>query len=607
MTSKKNILYLILLISTISFSQTRTITGTVISKDDKYPIPGATAIIEGTTKGTATDIDGNFKLDITPEDKVLVVSFVGMRAQKITIGEQSSFTIVLETETVGIEEVVITVPYGVQKKESFTGSVGLLQSDQLQKAQAVSVEKMLQGNVTGVISNSTSGQPGGSSEVRIRGIGSINASSEPLYVIDGVPVNSGGMSELSSSHNILSTLNPADIESISVLKDAAATSLYGSRASNGVIMITTKKGKEGKTKYTVRTQQGVSTLPNHKLEMLNTAQYMELRKEAMVNAGYDSIFINENLGKDTANTNWFEEVYRLGYSQNYDVEASGGSDKTSFYMSGSYKNDKGIVIGTGLDRLTGRLNITHKANDNISFGAKVTAAQTRQELTHGAGENADPVTGAYLLAPNIPVKKNTGEYYFDNYTYNVIGINQLDENSNQTGRFIGNIFGEYKFLTNFRFKTINNIDYIVINENKYISPLTPDGKAYNGLGVRANTKDITKTSSNTISYDKTLKEVHSINILGGYEVQESENNSNSMTASNFPANDIKTLSAAAEPLLTKSRFNRWAIISYISNFQYNFRGKYYASASFRRDGSSRFSPNNKWANFWSIGGSWRIS
>jgi len=587
-------------------AQNRIITGTVTSSEDNLPLPGTTVTIQNTTTGTQTDLDGKYKIEVNTPNAVLVFNFIGMKEQKITIGISNTYNIVMKPDVVGIEEVVVTVPYGVQKRETFTGSLGLLQSDDMKKQRDESIDKMLQGAVAGVNSNTGSGQPGSKSEVRIRGIGSISASSEPLYVIDGIPVSSGP-NDANSSTNILVTINPGDIESVSVLKDAAATSLYGSRASNGVIMITTKKGGNGKTNYSFSSQQGITTRVNSNLKILNSSEYLTIRKEEMQNAGYGANYISAELGSDSINTNWQKEVYRYGYIQKYDFSATGGNDKTNFFMSGSYNNEKGIVINTGIRKMSARMNVTHKANENLSFGTKITLANTFQQVPHDQMANSNEVYGSYSLAPNFAIKKNDSTYNFTNQTYNVVGMSNLDEITNTTNRLLANAFLEYKINKKLTFRTINGIDYINFSQFQYVSPETPDGSARNGIMTKGISTENTATTSNTIDYSTKIKDQHSFDFLGGYEVQYSKTDSTLISTSNFPSTSIRELSNGTNVEKIKTPETDWAIISYLSNLQYNFKGKYYFSGSYRRDGSSRFSGENRWSNFWSSGFSWRIT
>lgn len=606
MIKKIHLLFFSLLLSCLAFAQTRTITGTVISSEDNLPLPGVSVVIENTSIGTQTDIDGRFSLEIKPDYKIIVFRFVGMKSQKIVIGNGNTYNITLSPDIVGIEEVVVTVPYGVQKKETFTGAMGLLQNDDLKKQRDESIDKMLQGAVAGVNTSTGSGQPGSKSEVRIRGIGSMSASSEPLYVIDGIPVSSGP-SDADGTSNLLSTINPGDIESVSILKDAAATSLYGSRASNGVIMITTKKGAAGKMSFNFSTQQGIISKANSNLKLLNTSEYLMLRKEAMINAGYGNDYINSELGSDSISTNWQKQVYQYGYSQKYEFSTTGGNDKTNFFISGSLNNEKGIVINTGLRRMTARLNLNHSVNEKLQFGTKITLANTFQNIPHDQNAKANEVYGSYTLAPNTPVMRNDSSYYFTNNTFNVVGISNLDSYTNNTNRLFANANIEYKLNKHITAKTVNGIDYIDFNQEQFIHPETPDGASKNGIMYKAITREYTTTSSNTIAYNNKFDTVHSVDVVAGYEVQYSNNDSTVIGTSNFPTSTIRILNAGTNLEKLKAPETDWAIISYLSNLQYNFKGKYYLSASFRRDGSSRFLGINRWSNFWSSGFSWRMT
>jgi len=609
MLKRFNFIIISLLFSFTISAQNRTITGNVVSSEDNLPLPGVTVMIKNTTSGTQTDLDGNYKIEITTPNAVLVFSFIGMSQQTITVGNSNSYSIVMKPDVVGIEEVVVTVPYGVQKKETFTGTLGLMQADDMKKQRDESVDKMLQGAVAGVISNTSSGQPGSKSEVRIRGIGSINASSEPLYVIDGIPVSSGP-NDANNSTNILSTINPEDIESVSVLKDAAATSLYGSRASNGVIMITTKKGTIGKTRFSFSSQQGITSRVNSKLKVLNSSQYLTIQKEELRNAGYSDDYISLNAGSDTINTNWQKEIYRYGYVQNYDISASGGDDNTNFFMSGSFNNEKGIVINTGIRKMSARMNVNHKVNDKLSFGTKITIANTYQQIPHDQLANTNEVYGSYSLAPNVPIKKNDSTYTFTNLGkpfFNVVGTSNLDKNTNTTNRLLATAFVEYKITKKVTFKTVNGIDCIDFTQNQFINSQTPDGAGKNGLMTKGVSVENTVTTSNTLNYNTKIGERHSFDFVGGYEVQYSKNDSTMAETSNFPSSTIRVLNTGATLEKLKTPETDWAIISYLSNLQYNFKGKYYFSGSFRRDGSSRFLDDKRWSNFWSSGFSWRIS
>ncbi|MBK8806420.1 MAG: SusC/RagA family TonB-linked outer membrane protein [Bacteroidales bacterium] len=615
------VLSFLLLFTNYLLSQTGEISGTIYGADDNLPLPGVTIAVEGVSGlGTVSDFDGNFKISGVHDTAFLVLTFVGYETLKIKAKENLS-KISLNPYIQTIEEVVITVPYGSQKRETFTGSVGILQAKQLDKLPISSFEKSFQGNIAGVQTTSASGQPGSGTQIRIRGIGSISAGSEPLYVLDGIPINAQQLSRTSSATdqaataevsdvNILSGLNPSDIESITILKDAAATSLYGSRASNGVIMITTKSGTGGKTKYAFNTTHGFSKIAQNSFRTLTASEFLELRQEALLNAGYTIDEVTQLNGNATVATNWFDEVYDYGYYSNYELSASGGTDKTNFYISGMYRNEEGIVINTGLEKYSGRLNITHKASDKLNFGAKVSITHTNQLLTPGSSLLTDPVVGAYILPPNMSLRNTDGSYnysYNSQIAYNVIGISEADSHYNATNRVLANVQMQYKIIKDLQFKTIFNYDNVNLQENGYISPLTPDGSIVNGRAWQLNIDQNILSSSNTLNYSKEFHKKHTIQALIGYEVQTSNKQITDINASQFASNQIQSLGTATSFDVPNAYNPKSNMQSFISSLQYNFNNSFYLSGSLRRDGSSKFSTGGKWGNFWSVGAAWRIT
>jgi len=601
------ILFFSFFIPVAIWGQNITITGTVIDKTDNFPIPGASVVAKGTLLGTSTDFDGMFSLSIPDTLHVLTVSFIGMKSQEINIATQQEIFVALEPDVVGLEEITISVPYSKQSSDTYTGSVTVLRPKQLETGSPESIDKALQGNAPGIRATSPSGQPGSAAEIRLRGTGSLSAGSAPLYIIDGVPVNTGSMTSLSDNSNLLATLNPSDIESVSVLKDASATSLYGSRASNGVILITTKNGKKGETKYQFSTTQGISQITDPSFRMMNSQEYIAWKRHAMINSGYSESRILLELESDSVNTDWFDEVYRVAYSQSYEFSASGGSENTNFFISGKYNNDQGIVIGTDYEGITARANIEHKASDKLTFGTKSNIAVSTQNHTQSGDAKANPVVAAYLNKPTTPVYDEDGTYYFDNQTFNPVGISALNTNETKINRYFGNAYAEYEILHDLEFKSIFSADLINVKEFQFLHPETPDGEAINGYGAEANSKSIDMTSSNTLSYTKRFAKVHTATLLGGYEVQSNTTELSSASASNFANPNITSLSSASNKMDVSSDYEQSRIVSYFSNLQYSLLDKYYLSGSFRRDGSSKFSPNHKYANFWSLGFSWRVS
>lgn len=608
-------LFILLVITSItSIAQTRTVTGKVTSAENNEALIAATVsamekdangAYKYTTYGTYTEIDGSFTLEIPESAAGLEFSYIGMETKVVPLTSATEYVVSLQADGLMIETVVVTVPYGKQKKESFTGSLSSLKSDDIATAQASSFERALQGQVPGVVLSTTSGQPGSSSEIQLRGAGSISAGSSPLIVIDGVPMFSGETSQNSESSSILNSLNPNDIENISILKDAAATSLYGSRASNGVIMVTTRSGKSGKTVYNFSTSQGLGIIAKNNFSLMNAEEYKGWLTDAMRNAGKTEAEIADELLDDTASTDWFDEVYRKAWTQSYELSAQGGNDNTLFFASGQYKNEQGIVDGTGMERFSARLNITHKPSDKCSFGFKLNPSYTEQDITVEPGYTSSPVTTAYTAKPTVAVM-NGDSYNFNNKFYNPVGLINLNKDYNQTKRLLSNAFLEYKLPLHLEFKTIANIDYINVDEYLYLHPQTPDGSDKNGVSEYFSTQVTTMTSSSTLKWDyKNYK--HALQIMGGFEVESNKLAYSNMIASNFASENLSNIANASQMEQMNEFDKASSLLSGISSIQYNYAAKYYLSASFRVDGSSKFSPSNRWAPFWSIGGSWIIS
>jgi TonB-dependent starch-binding outer membrane protein SusC len=589
-----------------------TVTGKVLDSGDSQPIPGASVIIPGTLVGAATGFDGDFELSVPDSTQYIQISSIGYQPKSIALSAGvSGLVVMLETETVGIGEIVISVPYSRQSSDTYTGSATVFRPGSSASA-PTSVDKMLQGNSAGLTSNSGTGQPGAASELRLRGAGSISASSAPLFVVDGIPLNSSNIGANPSSPgeqlggtsaqaNPLEFLNPNDIESITILKDASATALYGARASNGVIMITTKKGAEGKTKFSLSANSGLSMRINPSFRMMNSEEYRAWRAAAFENAG-----IGASLDYMDASTDWMDEVFRLAYSQSYNASAAGGSATSTYYLSGSYKSDEGIVEATSHDLYSARANITHKANSKIEIGSEMAISAAEQHGTRKPGDKADLVTAAYIARPDYPVRNTDGSFFLDANFANPAALAQLDINRMQTNRVFANAYAKAQICNSVSFKTIVNYDMSAMDSYMFLHPATPDGKPVNGIGSAVNAKQQSLTSSNTLSWDKKT-DSHSFGIVAGYEAGRTALGQNFAAASNFASPSATELSAASNPIDVFSHSEEHRIISALSSANYGYKGRYYLSASARYDGSSKFSPKHRYAPFWSAGISWRIS
>lgn len=596
------------LFAVIAIAQDIQVTGKVTSADDGSILPGVSVYIKGTTTGTTSDINGTYSLDV-PADATLVFSFIGMKTVEVPVNSMNTIDIALESDVTGLEEVIV-VGYGVTTKASFVGSSSVVKSDEISIVPTSSFEKTLQGNVTGLLASSSSGTPGSNTNILIRGIGSINASTEPLFIVDGVPVASGDYAQRQATTNALASIDPSDIESITVLKDASATSIYGARASNGVIVINTKKGKEGKTIFEFNSQVGVSERVTDNFEVCSPDEYKELIYEQWVNSGVSpEVAYSKISNMGNIETNWMDEVFRKGIDQKYSLSARGGNEKTRFFISGNYRNQEGIVIGSDFKRYSTRLNIDHNANDRIKIGLNNTISYTSANGASGGGYYSDPITSAFFVPPVYPVFNEDGTYFQEipeNINYNPVSSALLDQNRNDQKRYLGNMFSEVKIIEGLLYKLSAGIDHFSLGEWLYWNPKTPSGEDYEGYSEYASLERSSWVVTNTLNYNKQI-ESNSINVLLGQEAQKINEFSTYTATSKFPSDKVTTMVNGAEPLTASSSEQGASLASFFGNINYNYENKYYLTLSGRMDGSSRFGTNNRWANFGSVGASWRLS
>ncbi len=615
------------------------ITGTVSSAEEG-PLPGVSIVVKGTTIGTTTDGSGKYSFSIPANATVLTFSFMGYKTQDVAIEGRRVIDLVLQSDARELEEIIV-IGYGVAKKSTFTGSATNVKTEKITGIPVTSIEKALKGNVPGLMSQNNSGQPGSQAAVIIRGIGSINAGTEPLYVIDGVPVLQGNLSQMRSStatnttqlYNTLSSLNPADIESITVLKDASATSIYGSRASNGVVLITTKRGKEGKAKVSFSQQTGFSSRANKHFKVLTTPEYLGLELESRLNVAQTTAvtdaFLNSLAVKEATitdlrnfdryyNEDWMKWAYKdNALTQSWDLSVNGGNDKTQVFASASYFNQEGIVIRSNMERYSLRANITQKVSEKITFGLNSTLSYNRQEspLTTSAFF-LSPVAGSVFTPPFNPAKNADGTWHDGPLGTGLIGNSGVNFAANheyndfwgKTYRALGTSYLQWEIIPGLVAKTNWGVDFQSLAEYGWDDQRSRGNTAYGvGRASQSQNNALTWTGTNTLSYSKSLLDQHNIDVLVGQEAQSY--NLYELYAANetFASFSLRELASGARPTTAWGSQTNYTFLSYFGRANYNFMNKYYFSGSFRRDGSSRFGANNRWANFWSVGTSYRIT
>ncbi|MBN2349624.1 MAG: TonB-dependent receptor [Bacteroidales bacterium] len=590
------------------------ISGTVTSSEDGSPLPGASVVIKGTTAGIATDINGQFSLRV-PSDAILVFSSVGMVSQEIPVNGRTQIDVVMAPELIGLDEVVI-VAYGTIRKEANTGSVGVVSSEALQDIPEISVDKLLSGKVAGVQVTSTTGQPGSNSQVRIRGISSIYAGNQPLYVVDGIPIMEGDQSVFTNTSNTLSAINPNDIESISVLKDAAAASVYGSRAANGVILITTKSGKSGKSQFNLRTSFGMEKLANDNgFGVLSPVQYIDYYRDAIVNAGLDpdlpsSPYYLPYSMLEGPTTNWLEEFTRTGQIFNVELSASGGNEKTTTYFSGSYNKHEGAFYGVDFQKFQFRSNIDHKINDKLDLGVKINAAHTyANDVAMQSLYYVNPIFAGIALSPFTRMKNDDGSYNLDDFGYwantNPAANTAYDEQWEKQYRMNGNISLGWKIIEGLSFKTINSYEYTGSEGRRYWSAAA-DPTVDKGTLQTSRRFYQLMTTSNTLNYRK-LIDKHSIQAIAGQEASTYYYNYFYLSSPDVDPEIPFPTTATSDADDGDYAQSEYTLLSYFGILYYNFDNKYFLQGSVRSDGSSRFGADTKWGTFYSVSASWNIS
>ena len=626
----KKVLLLLILISTISFSvsfaQNKTASGKVTSISDGLPLPGVSVFVKGSPAiGTQTDAQGLFRLDVPAGATTLVIRYIGFKQKDVAI-TAGTINIQLEDDQTQLSEVVV-VGYGEQKKASLTGSTSKLTAQVIKDLPVAGIDQALAGRLAGVQINQNSGTPGGGISVRIRGSSSISASNQPLYVIDGVPLSTGDFSQLGyggQTVNALTDINPSDIESIDVLKDASAAAIYGSRAANGVVLITTKRGASQKTQISFNSYYGTQEFwknPN----FLNREQYLEVMTDALINDGELPVgsagadFVDYYYGAPTGNqafladesinTDWIKEVTNAAPIQNYDLSLNGGDAKTKYFFSGTYLNQEGVVIGSQYQRISGRLNLDHNINDKLSF---VSSLQINKALNNRiVSDNTlyGPFANSLAASPLWPVKINN-QYTRPQFFYSspvAEGIENDDETRNF--RSLGNVTGKYKILSGWNLNATTGFDVLNIDERRYTPTNYPGSSATatNGSGTNAYTTVTGYLLQAFTDYTKTFNEKHNINAVFGSSFENTQNRSAFVTGIGFPGEKFRFVSSAATVNSGSNTLTQNSLISVFSRINYDYKSKYLLSINARTDGSSRFGDNNKFGIFPSISAGWRMS
>ncbi|WP_280750981.1 MULTISPECIES: TonB-dependent receptor [unclassified Parabacteroides] len=637
---KLSVLLVILVLSLQGMlAQERQITGKVTSSEDGLPMIGVAVMDKQSMRGVATNADGEFSIRIDERTKSLQFSYVGYKTIEVPI-TGNSMTVVMDPDFVAIDEVMV-VAYGTGKKSTFTGSATVVKSEALEKITTSNITQALQGQSSGVQVINSSGQPGDSGAILIRGIGSMNASSSPLYVVDGVAYD-----------GIMNAINPADVESMTVLKDASATALYGSRAANGVIMITTKKGSSDKGQVNFRSTWGYSNLAVDLPRALTPQEFTTLTWWAMRNGRQDQGYTADESNQYATNYlknelkinpfsidqpvglngemdpnaqllfwgDWRDEILKSRLRQEYNLDFSGKNDKADYYFSGGYVNDKGIFAAQKFERFSLRSNLNYQVKNWLKVGTNTSLSHSIREVW------LDEKTIWFLrtISPTYPVyvwDPTTGDYQRDGNgnkifdygddraawtAWNPLADAAYNPSPETTNNISTRNYIEITFLPELKFRTNFSVDHYSRTYDGYTNPEYGFASGYGGEVYKEIRQNISYTINNLLTYDKTFGD-HRVNVLLGQEAYALHYKYLQAAKRGLPFLGLTEIDSASEMNSMSSYSNKYRLLSWLSRVEYEYKDRYYVSGSFRTDGSSRFHPDSRWGKFWSLGASWRIS
>ncbi|MBF9142124.1 SusC/RagA family TonB-linked outer membrane protein [Hymenobacter properus] len=657
---KKILLMSLMLMFTLlhgAMAQTRTVTGRVTDQATGTGLPGVTVLLKGTTNGVSTNSDGAFSLSVPESGGTLVFSSVGMTTQERAIGSDSQFSVALVTDTKQLNEVVVTGYGAQQERRNVTGAIATVSSAQYRDQPIIGVDQALQGRAAGVQVTQSSGTPGSGISVRVRGAASIGASNEPLYVVDGLPVITGNTTQLASGNQLtngLNDINPNDIESIEVLKDASAAAIYGSRASNGVVLITTKRGKSGKARIDLDYYTGAQSVWK-KPQVLNGEQQTQLfldaaanRYPANANGNYPAFGYVFRTNADLAayiygpgdvgpadaagirnyvtpagnpirpltqfqnpstaiSTNWSNEVLRTAPISNYGLTFSGGSDASRYRLALNYFDQQGTVVGSGFSRGSARLSVDNKLSEKVRMGTTLGLTQSVNNRINNDNSIYGVLTTARLTPADYPIYNANGTYYKDASSLeNPVAAAKEPYIKSTNNRLIGSQYTEFELIKNLKYRATFGIDFTYGRDDRFYSTLTRAGATSSGDATAATLQDLNYNHISAFNYSKTFGEDHTLSALLVAEFQRDRESDIFTNVTGFPSNSIRELAAGATKVTSTSSTTGNALFGTLAKIDYAFKGRYLLSASVRRDQSSRFGADNQVGYFPAGSVGWRV-
>lgn len=622
------ILFAVLITAGSAWAQVRTITGTVTDSGNEALI-GANIFVKGNTAtGTVTNIDGQYTIRASSGD-ILVFSYIGYVTREVAVGDQNEINVVLQVDRALLGEVLV-VGYGVQQRSDLTGSVSSISGEDIASLPVSSLDAALQGRAAGVFIRTPSGTPGAGISMQIRGNTSISGSGEPLYVIDGIPMISEDLSGLFSggqATNSLADINPNDIASIEILKDASATAIYGSRGANGVVVITTKRGRSGQSNINVNYYRGAQSVTN-KIDMMSSREFLDLMNDAAqqdnrdLGTTYPENYVSNFWGYDLTdpdlelqNTRWYDEIFRIAPITNYEISAAGGSGNTVYYTSMSYLDQEGTQFGTGFERFSGRVNLDTDINNWLDIGTSLSVSRTVHDRTINDNSLYGVVINTLAADPLMPVYEEDGTYA-DPFAY--FGWWMLDNpmlianeyfRETRTVRGLGSVYGEANLLPGLNFRSSLSIDFTQLDDEAYTPSISRESRSggFNGFGNYLTTQDFTWIAENYLTYNSNLAENQTLNAVVGTSFQVSDRSFSSMRAQGYPNDQFIKTSVAGRVTSANTSGTSWALSSYFFRGNYAYDNRYLVTVTGRLDGSSRFGSDTRYGFFPSGSVAWRVS
>jgi TonB-linked SusC/RagA family outer membrane protein len=607
----------LLSLASTSLAQTtpaQTVTGTILDAADRTPLPGVTVVVKGTTVGASTDLNGQFTLALPVGNNTLVISAVGYVSQTVN-ATSGTVSVALKSDVKQLSEVVVT-GYSEQNRKTLTSAISSVKGDELRDIPAASPDQLLQGKAPGVQVSANSGVPGGGVFIRIRGSNSVNASNDPLYVVDGVFINNSNLIATGLGNQVasnpLADLNPQDIESMEILKDANATAIYGSRGANGVVLIRTKRGKAGdKTRITFNTYHALSKAPK-KFDLVTGQELATLENERFLNDGgnpallpYRSVAAGgRGLPEEQQTYDRLSDVFRTAQTQSYELSAAGGSEKTQFYIGAGYFKQEAIARPTDFDRFSLRVNLDNSVNDKLRIGTSTALTRTHRNVSSNDNNPVGVINSALYPRTNLPVYNPDGSYAkygsFDNHQALIDNLN----NDAVGTRGISNLYGEYRLRKNLTLRSSWSIDFNEMYENNFNNTLILAGQP-RGTATSYLSRDITLLNEQTLNYNVDFGEDHSLQALVGNTIQKNTFQRTSLFGQQFPSNDLTSIASAATQTGSSAR-SEAGLLSFFGKATYSFKQRYTADFSLRADASSRFGADKRWGYFPAVGLGWRL-